>query len=209
MNLLACKLAHLLAENANDSFYEDEIRYGLEIALGALFQLLIIALVALLLGIGKEVIAIAISAALYRRYSGGAHCQAYYRCTLTSLGNFILLGFISKYIPPLYWPSYMAVIAVLSIVVIHRYVPVDNPSCRITDEAIREKRRKKTYMIVLFVMVACVLSRYIHEGELYSIALLLGLLWQNFTLLPLGNRYICFLDQIFGKVEEILGRVVT
>jgi len=42
MNLLARKIAHLLAENAKDSSYhEDEIRYGLEIFLGGLLQIVI------------------------------------------------------------------------------------------------------------------------------------------------------------------------
>lgn len=43
MNLLARKLAHLLVENSDDTFFEDEIRYGLEIVLGALLQIVLIA----------------------------------------------------------------------------------------------------------------------------------------------------------------------
>jgi len=203
VNLIARKLAHLLAENASDSFYEDEIRYGLEIALGGLFQLAIITFVALLLGIAKEVIAIAISTALYRRYSGGAHCQAFYRCTLTSMITFILLGYLSQYIPTSYWFLYIILTAILSIVVIHRYVPVDNPRNRITDEADKEKRRQKSYGFIFLILLASALTRYFYDKELYSIALLLGLLWQNFTLSPWGNNYICFLDNIFDKMEKI------
>ena len=206
MNLIARKLAHLLAENAKDSFYEDEIRYGLEIALGALFQLVTIAIIALLLGIAKEVITIVISAALYRRYSGGAHCQAFYRCTLSSLVTFILLGYLSKYMPTAYWSFYIALTAILSVAVIHRYVPVDNPTNRITDEAVRGKRRQKSYGVVFLVLLASALTRYFYNGELYSTALLLGLLCQNFTLSPVGNNFICFLDHIFGKMEKILKR---
>ncbi len=206
MNLIARKLAHLLAKNAKDSFYEDEIRYGLEIALGGGFQLAIITFVALLLGIAKEVIAIAISTALYRRYSGGAHCQAFYRCTLTSLITFILLGYLSQYIPTSYWFLYIILTAILSIAVIHRYVPVDNQRNKITDEAVRGKRRQKSYGVVFLVLLASALTRYFYNGEPYSIALLLGILWQNFTLSPWGNNYICFLDHIFGKMEKIIKR---
>ncbi len=206
MNLIARKLAHLLAKNTKDSFYEDEIRYGLEIALGALFQTTIIVLIAIILGIGKEVIAILVSAALYRRYSGGAHCQAFYRCTLTSLVTFILLGYFSKYIPTSSWSLYITLTAILSVAVIHRYVPVDNPRNRINDEAVREKRRQKSYGVVLLVLLASALTRYFYNGEPYSTALLLGILWQNFTLSPWGNNYICFLDHIFGKMEKIIKR---
>ena len=206
MNLIARKLAHLLAENAKDSFYEDEIRYGLEIALGALFQLLMITSVALLLGKAKEVIAIVISTALYRRYSGGAHCQAFYRCTITSLVTFILLGYLSQHMPTSYWSLYIVFTVVLSVAVIHRYVPVDNPRNRITDEAVREMRRYKSYGAVFLVLLASALTRYFYNGELYSTALLLGLVWQDFTLIPLGNNYICLLDYIFGKMEKITKR---
>jgi Membrane protein putatively involved in post-translational modification of the autoinducing quorum-sensing peptide len=199
----------LLAENAKDSFYEDEIRYGLEIALGGLFQLAIITFVALLLGIAKEVITIAISTALYRQYSGGAHCQAFYRCTLTSLVTFILLGYLSQYIPNSYWSCYIIFTVILSIIIIHRYVPVDNPRYKITDEVVREKRRQKSYVVVFLILLASALTSYFYDKELYSIALLLGLLCQDFTLSPWGANYICFLDNIFDKMEKILKRGVV
>ena len=127
MNLLARKLAHLLVENSDDTFFEDEIRYGLEIVLGALLQIVLIALVAMLLGIVKEVLVIVCTAALYRRSTGGPHCKTYVRCTVTSLLIFITLAFIIKFIPVNYLPIYITCLAIFSVLVIHLYVPVDNP----------------------------------------------------------------------------------
>jgi accessory gene regulator B len=144
MNFLARKIAHLLVENTNKSFFEDEIRYGLEIALGATVQIIIIVSAALLLGVSKEVLAVITAASLYRRYSDGPHCQAYYRCTITSLINFILLGLITRYIPYYYLPVYITCLAILSLSVIYYYVPLDNPVNPITDESIKSKRKQKS-----------------------------------------------------------------
>lgn len=210
MNLMARKLAHLLAENSNGSFFEDEIRYGLEIALGALWQIIIIALTALLLGIAKEVLSVALSAAVYRRYSGGPHCQTFYRCTLTSLVTFVGLGYISRNIPFSYLSFYIAFIAAFTVLIIHSRVPVDNPINPISDKQIIRKRKQKSYFMVFLVLLASIYTGYISEGKLVSIALLLGLLWQNFTLLPWGRSYIYLWDRLFDKVEKLFhGKEVT
>ena len=203
MNLLAKKLAHLLVENTDDPFYEDEIRYGLEIVLGALLQIILIALAAMFLGIVKEVLAIVCTAALYRRYSGGPHCKTYYRCTITSLIIFIAMGFIVKYVPVYYLPVYITCLAICSALVIHFYVPVDNPINIITDQFIIKKRKQQSYLILLLFLLIMI-GGYLLKQELLVIAVLLGLLWQNFTLLPWGQAFINLWDQLFERIEELL-----
>ena len=206
MNLLARKLAHILAENADDAFYEDEIRYGLEIVLGGLIQIVIIMAIALLLGMGEEVLAIITSTALFRRYSGGPHCQAYYRCTITSLITFIVLAYISSHIPTIYLPVYMAGVSILVILVIHYYVPVDNPINPITDESIKRKRKQKSFWVVVLVLLVTIITAYIMGKKLIAIALLLGLFYQNITLLPWGSAYIYLWDRFFDKLETKIKR---
>lgn len=200
MNYLARELAHTLAKYANDSFYEDEIRYGIEIALGALLQILLIVLIAVLLGIGKPVLAIIITAVLYKRYSGGPHCNAYYRCTITSLINFIALGYLASFIPVNYLPMYTAGLALLTVFVIHIYVPVDNPINVIDDDSIRRKHKQKSYIVLLLLLVIIMIG-YVMGQKLIIISILLGLLWQNFTLLPLGQKYIHLWDHLFDRIE--------
>jgi len=207
MNRLARKLAHLLAENAgNSSYHEDEVRYGLEIFLGGLLQIIIIMAVALLLGIAKEVLAIIIPAAVYRRYADGPHCQAYYRCTIASLVNFILLGYISRYIPTNYLPMYITPLIVLTILIIHYYVPAENPINPVTDEAIRRTRKQKSYLVMLVILLISMFAAYYMEEKPVAIAILLGLFWQNITLLPGGQAYIHLWDRFFETIEEKLKR---
>lgn len=202
MNTLARYLAHLLVENTNGSFSEDEVRYGLEIALGAIWQILIIALTALLLGIVKEVLFVALPAAVYRRYSGGPHCRAFYRCTLTSLITFIGLGYIARSIPISYFSLYIACVATFTILIIHSRVPVDNPINPIIDEEIIKKRKQKSYFVLILVLLASIYAFYFSASQQLSMALLLGLLWQNFTLLHWGHTYINLWDQLFDKIEK-------
>ncbi|MGI5912690.1 MAG: accessory gene regulator ArgB-like protein [Syntrophomonadaceae bacterium] len=205
MQLLARKLSRFLAENANNSSYhEDEIRYGIEIFAGALLQILIILAIALLLGIGREVMAIMVSSVVYRRYTDGPHCQSYYRCTIVSIVNLILLGYISQYIPANFLPFYLIGLAIFSVLIIHYYVPANNHINPITDELIRKKRRQKSYGTVFFFLLFTICISYIGGEKLVPIGLLLGLFWQNILLLPGGQSYINLWDQFFDKVEKLL-----
>ncbi len=205
MNLLARKLAHLLVENSDDTFFEDEIRYGLEIVLGALLQIVLIALVAMLLGIVKEVLVIVCTAALYRRSTGGPHCKTYVRCTVTSLLIFITLAFIIKFIPVNYLPIYITCLAIFSVLVIHLYVPVDNPINIISDESIIRKLKRQSYLVLLLFLLITITS-YVLSQEMIIITILIGLLWQNFTLLPWGQAFIRSLDLLFERIEGLLKR---
>lgn len=205
MNYLARKLAHLLAKYANEGYFEDEIRYGIEIAIGSLAQMILIVLVALILGIWKEVTAIIIAAAFYRRYSGGPHCSTYYRCTITSLLIFISLGFMAGVIPQSYLPIYIISLVLLSSLVIYFYVPVDNPANRITDELIIKKHKQQSFAILLLLLVMIV-TGYLLNQKLLVISILLGLLWQNFTLLPPGHAFIDLWDRLFDRIELLFKR---
>ncbi|PKM78718.1 MAG: hypothetical protein CVU90_00090 [Firmicutes bacterium HGW-Firmicutes-15] len=197
MNLLARRIAHLMAENANKSLYEDEIRYGLEISLGGLLQIFVIMAVAFLLGMSKETLALICSTALYRRYSGGAHCQSYFRCTIVSLSHIILLAYICRFIPVIHLPVYITFLAILAILIIHYYVPVDNLINPIIDKPIIRKRKQKSYWVLFLLLLISLISSYIMGEKLVAIALLLGLFWQNITLLPAGQAYIHLWDQLF------------
>jgi accessory gene regulator B len=201
MNLLARRIARLLAENANKSLYEDEIRYGLEIALGGLVQIIIIMTVAILLGMGKESLALIGSVVLYRRYSGGAHCQSYYRCTIVSLSHIILLAYICIFIPVSYLPAYITFLAILAIFTIQHYVPVDNLIDPIKDEPLIRKRKQKSYGVLFLLLSISWISSYIMGENLVAIALLLGLFWQSITLLPAGQAYIHLWDQLFDIIK--------
>lgn len=202
MNRLARRIARLLAKNAKDSSYhEDEIRYGLEIFMGGLLQIVIIMVIALILGTGKEVLAIITSAALYRRYSDGPHCQSYYRCTIASLVNFIILGYISTYIPVNYFLIYISFLAILSALVTYYYVPAYNPGNPILDESMKIKRQQKCYWVLLLIYLVSIMMAYSLDEKPVAIALLLGIFWQLITLLPGGYLYIHLWDRFFEKIE--------
>lgn len=204
MNLLARKLAHILAENARDSLhYEDEIRYGLEIFVGGLGQTIIIMGVALLLGLGKEVLAIMIPAAVFRRYSDGPHCQAYYRCTIASLVDFILLGYISRFIPYNHLLLYILSVTILTLLIIYYYVPAHNPLNPVTDATMKRVCKQKSFTVLILVIGAATIAGYSMGEKSVATALLLGLFWQNLALLPWGPACVRLWDRFFDKVEKI------
>ena len=195
----------MLVENSDDTFFEDEIRYGLEIVLGALLQIVLIALVAMLLGIVKEVLVIVCTAALYRRSTGGPHCKTYVRCTVTSLLIFITLAFIIKFIPVNYLPIYITCLAIFSVLVIHLYVPVDNPINIISDESIIRKLKRQSYLVLLLFLLITITSYVLSLGNDYYYNPDRSAL-AKFHLTSLGQAFIRSLDLLFERIEGLLKR---
>ena len=204
MNQLARKLAHLLAQNSHNTVHEDEIRYGIEVLLGGIFQVVLLLAIASGLGLVYQTLGILLASALLRRYSGGAHCTAYYRCTLTSLITFLPLAYLTKLLLPYNNPviTCCAVIVVLTIAWIQ--APVDNPTKPITDPVQRQVLRKKSLITAAFLCLAAAGLLFIFP--LGSTAIMMGLLWQSITLTAPGHMYMSLWDNIFLYIEKIIGK---
>lgn len=201
MHYLAVRLAELLVKNSDCQFNKDEIRYGLEIFLGAAFQILIILGIAAFLGLGEEVFIMVFSAAILRRYSGGVHCQAYYRCTLCSIFVFVALGYLVKFIDPNYFTVYFPLVILVALIIVLRKAPVDNPINPISD--INERRKIKTrsaqIMFILF-LIAGIFNYF--NYSIIADSILLGIIWQVFTLTSWGHILISLVDHFFGAIES-------
>ncbi|NLU49798.1 MAG: accessory gene regulator B family protein [Syntrophomonadaceae bacterium] len=141
MKLLARRIARVLVRYAGRSFSEDWLRFGIELLLGAILQVTVIVGIAALFKISEQVAAVLLAAALYRAYSGGAHCTAYYRCTVTGIITFLLLGCIVDRIPVQYFSLCLWFTASISAVIIFLRVPAGNPVKPVTDPQLRFKSK--------------------------------------------------------------------
>lgn len=204
MNQLARKLARLLAQNSHNSVYEDEVRYGIEVILGSIFQVVLLLAIASLLGLVYQTLGILLASALFRRYSGGAHCTAYYRCTLTSLITFLPLAYLTGFL--LTYNNLVitccAAIVVLTIAWIQ--APVDNPTKPITDPVQRQALRKKSLIAAVILCLAAAGLLFIFP--LGSTAIMVGLLWQSITLTAPGHIYMSLWDNTFLYIEKLIRR---
>lgn len=206
MNYLAKHLAGFLADNSSRPVHTDELRYGIEIVLGALLQIILVAIAAVLAGVLKETITVMLTAFLYRRYTGGVHCEKYYRCTVSTIFTVLIIGKAATMLTIGYMWVSIALVLLLSLYLIYKVVPVDNPVL-VIDDPVQRRKMKTGAMTVLLAMLT-VSSLLIIKFQLDSlgIAILLGLFWQDLTLFRPGIVYIHAWDKLFGSLEYLLER---
>lgn len=201
MNHFAKKLAHLLTRNSQATNEEDEVRYGIEVMLGSLLQLVLVLGSAYWLNLFYEAAGILLVSALYRRYSGGAHCTAYYRCTLTSLFTFLPLAYLTNFMLPHSNLVLLCCSCLVILTIAWLKVPVDNPANPITDPIRRQSLRKKTLIVVVFLLSLAIILFFV--SPLGSAAIIMGLLWQSITLTVPGHIYMSAWDNLFLYIERL------
>lgn len=198
MNGLALTLSRIIAVNSPSTYDEDEIRYGLEVFLGALWQVLLLAAIGWYLGLLKEILAVLISFGLYRRFAGGAHCSAYYRCTLIALIIFPLLAYLSRFIDSQYVWAYFVVTLLFSMPVIYLKAPVDTEVKPVSDPLERSRLKLRSAAVVTLFLMVALLAHQLGQ-DLIAIAVLLGICYQTLTMTRLGAIYMRFWDIILSN----------
>lgn len=201
MNGLALTLSRMIAVNSQSKYDEDEIRYGLEVFLGALLQVLLLAAIGWYLGLLKDTLAIMLSFGLYRRCAGGAHCTAYYRCTLMTLLTLPVLAYLCRFIDNRFFWVYFIVVLLFSIVVIYLKAPVDTEVKPINDPAERTRLKLRSAVLVVLLLVAALWFQWLGQ-DLMAIAVLMGIGYQTLTMTRLGASYVRFWDIILSKWWE-------
>jgi len=169
--------------------------------LGGFLQAVLVLVLAYWLNLFYETVVILLASALYRRYAGGSHCTAYYRCTLTSLLTFLPLAYLAQFLLP--YSSLLTVccagLVVLTIAWLK--VPVGNPANPITDPIRRQSLRRKSLIMAVFLTILAIMLVFIYP--LGSTAIMVGLLWQSITLTVPGHIYMSAWDNFFINIERI------
>lgn len=198
MNGLSRVLGNIVAANSTQAFDEDEIRYGLEIFLGGLLQTLLLIAVGWWSGILKELLAVMISAGLYRRYAGGAHCSAYYRCTLTCLITFPALAYACRFIDYRYFMVYLIFTMLFSLLFIYIKAPIDTKVKPVTDPQKRASLKLRAAGLVAIMLTASLFVHWLGK-DIIAVAILEGICWQTLTMTHLGALYVGFWDIILSN----------
>lgn len=198
MNSLAQALGRIIAVNSPSTYEEDEIRYGLEVFLGGLLQVLLLAAIGWHLGLLKEIMAIMLSFGLYRRCAGGAHCTAYYRCTLMTLITLPVLAYLCRLIDNRFFWVYFMVVFLFSMEAIYLKAPVDTDVKPIVDPAERSRLKLRSAILIVLLQAA-VLGFHWFGQDLLAIAVLIGICYQSLTMTRLGASYVRFWDIILSK----------
>lgn len=170
--------------------------YGAEIMMGGIIKVSVLFLIAALGGVVFEVSVLFLVTGIIRTFSGGAHCSAYYRCLITSVIAITALAYMLKASFPfiLGLPNVELVgVLILSFYLYWRYAPQAPLNKPLKSKAMEVKFRKLSLITVIFLSIATIIV-----GPANSISWIIasGMLWQAFTLVPLGHRFIKALDTI-------------
>jgi len=184
---------------------EEVARYGLQILIYTLTGLITICLAGWLLGCFWTTLAVCLTAALLRLFTGGAHSNSPLTCTLLGMVVVPLIGKIAALTAPFFTPQSLTLIVVpgliLSLNIIWRLSPVDSPAKPITSLEHRKKLRFLAIAAVLLLTSGQALLLIKGQAPAVVLALSLGLWWQAFTLTQAGHWFATFTDKFKLRKE--------
>jgi len=170
------------------------LAFGAEILLGSILKLSVLFFIAAMMDIVLEVTVLLIVTGLIRTLSGGAHCSAYYRCLVTSVLMLTALGYTIKTIHPiirLLPISFLIGITALSIYLYWCYAPqapLNKPFKN------RTKELAFRWYTLFTVLALSIISISLGTSSLIAWTMAFALLWQAFTLTPVGHSFIRLWD---------------
>ena len=174
-----------------------EIKYGLEAIYLMFEKLIFITIIALILGIFKEMVIYMLIYNLIRMPSFGLHATKSWMCLVSSTILFIGIPYLCIYLSI---PIYLKIIiGILGICFMLKNAPADTKK-----KPIVNKKRRKIYKILstILAIIFCLLSIFIKDNFI-SNCFLLALVLQNFMISPMVykifklpyNNYITFLKE--------------
>ena len=149
---------------------------------------------AFIMDIALEIAILLIVTGIIRTLSGGAHCSAYYRCLATSVFIFTVLGYSIKvnylFIRQLH-PAILLGILVLTFSLYWLYPPQAPSNKPFKDNKIELAFRWYTLLTVVILSITAIA---LGSNSLPAWVISIALLWQAFTLTPVGHRFIGLCD---------------
>lgn len=184
----------------------DIIRYGLQSFFGTFTGLLAVFVLSAAVGIVREAMAVTFVVTVYRKLSGGAHCDTLPSCLTVGTFIIMILSFLIRVTGPIAAGTYLLVTvpSVLAYITAYFYAPADVPQKPITSPAQRLLLRRLSLLFIIFWFI---LGNYLwirqNQGLLYLYAAgNLGLLWQSFLLTRPGYRLIELLSLLFRSRQN-------
>lgn len=150
-----------------------------------------------LLGILPYALIVTYSVMLLRINSGGCHSKTLTRCSITS---FFVINVLALMVSLLIMSSkylliYYLILTIIAVYHITKYAPMDSPQRPIVNKDFRNQLKDRSY-IALIILINCFFFLNILGYQNLSIAVLLGLSWQVFTMSKLGYWTITKVDNL-------------
>jgi accessory gene regulator B len=186
------------------------ITYSLHLVFSTIIGIAFIVFAGWVLDVVQSTLFIAVSAAIVRSFSGGAHCSSPFRCALTGAIIFPSLALLVEIVEPILSDTWIITIIVLSLffsgISFYLWAPADSPGKPITTIMHRTKLRRLTFAsVVLLVVIALAIGKLklFSSPRAVILSLMLGLAWQGFSVSPAGYKFTHGLDFILRLGRKI------
>jgi accessory gene regulator B len=153
IEFMAAKMTGFIKKHTKiDSKLEDVYRYGIEITVSSIINILLIIICSILL---KNVISGFLFLLFFiplRQYTGGYHANTYLKCNLLFTFSFLAVLFLAHFVNAFLMPESLAAILILAAVPVCVFSPIENPNKRLSASK-TEKCRKIS--IITYVALSC------------------------------------------------------
>lgn len=156
------------------------INYGLQIMVGEVPKLFIMAAIAWILGVFKWTLVAFVLMLPYRMYSGGFHLKTHIGCIIGTSLMYTGNAFLSQQfqMPMIFRIIFAIVLWGFSILMIHLYAPADTEDVPVVSKKERRKRKNISYII----MTTMIITGVIIKNNTISNMLLIGVLLQTISI---------------------------
>lgn len=178
--------AYISQEINLDEDREEIIAYAIETMLLSIVGFILIILVGMLFGAAFPAAIAAIAGGLLRRLSGGAHFNTPYKCLVFGAIVYGLLGLVVNVAITNFGFSLSlnVLLLIVALLLVGLFAPVDSEAKPIHSSDLRKKLK---FFSILFVVFIFFLAFFL-ESPIIIQALVLGVVYQANTLLPMFNK---------------------
>lgn len=160
----------------------DEIMYGIEGLYLTFTKTVVICIIALILGILKELICLLVSFNFIRFFAFGMHASKSSICLIFSSLLFIIFSILCKYIV---LPKYLLyILYLLAIAIISIYAPADT----VKRPLIKRKKRIKFKILSIMVVIIYFILTLVFKNNLLINSLIFGLLTECILINPITYK---------------------
>ena len=199
-------------ENLNaDPDRVEVIIYGAINILQTINAVLWVIILGWLTGTLYESIVLSTSASILRKYSGGGHASSPMRCAIIGAGISVSGGLLVNKFGV--YADYRLILlcivfsAIVSLIIIMKKAPVDSIEKPIDDENLKKIFRNKSIATIfvflsISIMLLLIGQRYLEKFNIITLeSIMLGILWQGFTLTKSGIYFINKVDKILKLIS--------
>lgn len=160
----------------------EEIEYGLEGIYLTFTKLIIILIIAIILGITKEMIILMIVYNIFRTFVFGLHATKSIYCLISSIILFIGGTYLCIYLKV---PAYIKIVlSIILLILISLYSPADT----VKRPLIKKKKRMRLKIISIILSIINIVLIYLYKNDNISNYLLIGMLEATILILPITYK---------------------